>query len=235
MRRATFAIPRDISLGGEFVRLSYPDEHGTAHDFLSCIIEDHYGLCTFPSAARTILDIGANVGFFSLAARSYFPDAVIHAYEPNPRLLSCVRQNAAIGRFVIYPEAVGSEGGRVSIVDDGDSNQARTVARDPLVDEGIQQVPLREAIARLGDCVDLAKIDCEGAEWDLFHDRESWRKIHRLRMEYHLWRRHTFAELTRTLHDLGFSIDKHVPSGEFGLVWCTREARMPASKRANVL
>lgn len=217
-------MPRDISLGRESVRLSYPNEHGVANDFLACIIEDHYGLRTFSIAARTVLDIGANVGFFSLAARSHFPDAVIHAYEPNPRLLSYVRDNAAAGRFVIYPEAVGPESGRVSIADLGDSNQARTVAQDPSVDEGIRQIPMRDAIARLGGYVDLAKVDCEGAEWDLFQDCESWRKIHKLRMEYHLWRQHTFVELTKTLHDLGFSIDKHVPSGEFGLVWCTNQA-----------
>ena len=30
-----------------------------------------------------IVDVGANVGFFSLTARSFFPLAKIHAYEPS--------------------------------------------------------------------------------------------------------------------------------------------------------
>jgi FkbM family methyltransferase len=219
VRRSRFTAPVEIHLNGRPVPLSFPPEPGVTNDFLACIIEDHYGLQRLLSRPRTILDIGANVGFFALAARHYFPDALIHAYEPNPRIKPMASANADVGSFVLYAEAVGAERGFVSISDDGDSNQARTDARGT-VEANIPQTALRDAVARLGGLVDLAKIDCEGAEWELLEDRDSWSRIRQVRMEYHLWGVHTFSELEHALKAVHFSIEKHVPCGEFGLVWC---------------
>ena len=85
---------------------------------------------------------------------------------------------------------------------------------------------------RIGGFVDLVKIDCEGAEWDLFKAKDVWQHISSIRMEYHLWRVHTYAEVVEAMHELGFNIVRHVPSGEWGIVWAQRMIQCRAYNHA---
>lgn len=217
-RRARFRIPQQIWLGSRRVSLRVPDEGGITSDFLTCVIDDAYGLARLPSPPCSILDIGANVGFFSMAARAYFPAAIIHSYEPNPRVLGFLRAHALQSEFTCYPEAVGAEDGRVRMDNGGDSNQARTSLADS---GGIVQISLKTALQRLGGTIDLAKIDCEGAEWDLFRAEDCWKQIREVRMEYHLWKVRDYRDVLRTFDRLDFTVRRHESSGEFGLVWCS--------------
>src|SRR5277367_600812 len=161
VRSRWFRMPRQIRAGGKRVSLSLPQDHGAQSDFFACFIRNDYGLRHGLPKVRTILDIGANVGFFSIAARARYPHAAIHAYEPNPRVLQFLESNTAELGISIYPQAVGGTEGLVSMMDSGASNQARTAATDAGT---IPQVTLETAIDRLGGSVDLLKLDCEGAE-----------------------------------------------------------------------
>lgn len=219
MRRATFQMPQSVKLRGRRVRINYPDEQGIANDFITCCMIDEYGLGRVWGQVRTILDLGSNVGFFALAARARFPRATIHAYEPNPRTLPYLRDNVAGGGIRVFAEAVGDRDGSVEIVDRGDSNLARTSASPS---GAVPLIPLSRAVDRLGVVVDLAKIDCEGAEWDMFRDTAGWKAIRNLRMEYHLWGRHEYQEVKERLAQLGFTVTRHNSSGEWGTVWASR-------------
>jgi FkbM family methyltransferase len=220
-RRATFQIPKLIRIGGKKVVLDFPEEIGTKNDFLVCFINDEYGLAKAGREVRTIVDIGSNAGFFSLAARSWFPDATIHAYEPNPRILRYLVGNTANVGIEVHPEAVGAIDGYVSIVDVGDSNLAKTLPK-ALGSTSIRQVALAKVIERLGGHIDLAKIDCEGAEWAMLADRSAWTRISKVRMEYHLIEGRTYADLGDALDLIGFEIELHLPSYGYGTIWARR-------------
>lgn len=222
LRRGSFEVPSTLRLGKKRILLQHPHDHGAKEDFLACFVDDVYGLARMTSKPRTILDIGANVGFFSLAARGYFPEAVIHAYEPNPRVLAHLAGNAAAGMFQCMPEAVGAEAGWVSMMDDSDSNQARTLALAPGTSGAIQQVSLATAIERLGGQVDFLKMDCEGAEWDIFKSVNTWNKIRELRMEYHLTQGRTVADVLSALKSISFRVTRQIEQPGFGIVWATR-------------
>ena len=45
------------------------------------------------SDAKTIIDIGANVGFFSKLCRDLFPDSKIYSIEPIPQTFYCLERN----------------------------------------------------------------------------------------------------------------------------------------------
>ena len=67
------------------------------------------------------------------------------------------------------------------------------------------QIAFADAVAKL--CVgDVLKLDCEGAEWDIFSDSVPWTKVHRLCMEYHLWAKPNSAiqSVESVLRNLGF-------------------------------
>lgn len=220
-RRASFKLPPSIKHRGRNIPISSPREGGAGIDFLTCFIDDEYGLNEVDLAVRTIVDIGSNIGFFSIAARLQFPDAVVHSYEPNPRVLPYCSKNAETAGYTLFAEAVGAEEGYVAIEDAADSNQARTIAAS---DGGVRipRVSLSTVVERIGGQIDLVKIDCEGAEWELFSDRDAWKTIKQLRMEYHLWGKHLFSDVEQALGDLGFEIHRHVPSGEWGTVWARK-------------
>jgi FkbM family methyltransferase len=221
-RRAAFQIPARVKLGSRFVDVHSNGEHGARIDFLMCLVEDGYGLEELRETPTTVLDIGANQGFFALAARSFFPDATIHCYEPNQRILSILEKNAEAVRAEVFREAVGSSEGTVFLEESGDSNQARTTS--VAGGTAVAQVSLRTVVERLGGKVDLAKIDCEGAEWKMFGDPEPWKAIRNLRMEYHLLDVHHFGEVASSLNAFGFEIFHHEPSIGFGTIWAQRNS-----------
>jgi FkbM family methyltransferase len=209
-------MPERVRTAGKTVSLRYPPEQGVSTDFIGCCIRNDYGLSEQLARVDTILDIGANLGFFSIAARSHYPHAKIHAYEPNPRVLPFLQYNISRLGIEIYPEAVGAESGLVSIIDNGASNQARTALTD---DGAIPLICLDIAIGRLGGTVDLLKLDCEGAEWDMFRSTNHWRHVRNIRMEYHLFRGETVQDVWQILDGLGFRVIHCQPDVGFGIVW----------------
>src|SRR5476649_1482869 len=86
LRSSHFHIRR-VKIGKKVIKLSVPPEEEEAmkYEFKNIFYNDCYGLRKIDGKVDSILDIGGNIGLFSLAARSHFPDARIHSYEPNPQ------------------------------------------------------------------------------------------------------------------------------------------------------
>ena len=182
----SFSLPHDIVVNDMPVRLDLPCEEGQITAFVEILLDDCYHLRKLSSSAEiiTVIDVGANAGVFSIAARKAFPRAKIHAYEPNPELGIRLRKLAEQIDFTYYAEAIGRKNGMVKLVTQpGLSIMTKTVADEagPNI-----QISLRSALHRIGGNVDLLKLDCEGAEWELFKDRSAWAKVRYLTMEYHL-------------------------------------------------
>ncbi|MGA8088996.1 MAG: FkbM family methyltransferase [Terracidiphilus sp.] len=222
-RGTNYKVPSRIRVAKKGVSLRYLDEPGISSDFIECLIYNVYGLGQRLRQVRTILDIGANVGFFSLAAKEYYPDAIIHAYEPNPRVQKLLRANVEGLNIEVYPEAVGGQAGQVTLSDESVSNMARTCPSQD-AKGGIAQIRLDAAVERIGGAVDLLKMDCEGAEWEMFGLADSWDSIKNVRMEYHLYRGESVEQVMQTLSGLGFRITRLGPQrNDMGIIWGSRD------------
>ena len=216
IRSSGFIPPNKIRILDKDVSLKFPNETGVANDFLSIFLDDDYNLEKIDWNVTTVLDIGANLGFFSLAARKAFPQAEIHAYEPNKQLDVYLDSHSYQGNFKIFYQAVGLESGRVSLDILGESNQTRSRKDE---DGIVHQISFRETIEKLGGNVDIVKIDCEGAEWEFLEDQNAWKNVKFLTMEYHLWpgeRKH--SDIIIALNNLGFTIIKTFPIENYGLI-----------------
>jgi FkbM family methyltransferase len=189
--------------------------------FRDIFLHDCYGTEVVGRTVRTVLDIGANAGFFSLCARNAFPNAVIHTYEPNPQVHEIVSFHAKKGNFTLFPEAVGGEWGRVRMVADESSTvYAMTIADK----EGtVPMIPFSECVNRLGGAVNFVKMDAEGAEWDMFRKSEGWENVGFLALEFHEIAGHTREECARILTNLGFELLRPSLSGpQYHLIWSRR-------------
>jgi len=198
--------------------LSLPEQSGVRTAFIDILLDDCYGLHSAREVS-TILDIGAHVGLFGLAARHAFPRATIHAYEPNSLLESHLRVQASAAGFKYFLEAVGKENGRVRLDVHEDSVRTRSYP-DPRGQ--VRQIAFRVVVQRLGGLVGFAKLDCEGAEWDLLGDETTWRAIERVAMEYHLWSGHTHHEARTKVSDLGFTVMDQKELVDSGLLLARR-------------
>jgi FkbM family methyltransferase len=221
VRSASFAMPASIWLGSREVPLRLPPEGGVRTAFVELLLDDCYRLRRLKhERIEHVIDIGANVGLFGLAARAAFPTATIHAYEPNPALEHNLLHQARGARFDVFLEAVGREAGRVRL----DVNEAESVHTSSHLDPAgtIPQVALRTAIERIGGSVDLLKMDCEGAEWEMLEDLESWSAARFVTMEYHLRPGLDHESICGALGRCGFHIVDQRRIDTYGLVLARR-------------
>jgi FkbM family methyltransferase len=125
---------------------------------------------------RTVVDLGANAGTFSLFAAVNAPECRVHAVEAQPAFVPIIEANLArnglAGRVQVENALVGG-------VHDAWSREL--VRRHP----EIGTYPIGARLEALGTC-DFLKCDVEGAEFRLLAEDRSWlRRVRRIALEYH--------------------------------------------------
>jgi FkbM family methyltransferase len=127
-----------------------------------------------PRDVKVVLDIGANIGIAALYFASTFPDATVHAFEPEPGNCEVLKENArSLPRIQVHEYALGAEDGELTLFDsDDDANRGGFSGHALGVNPGrSQKVSLRHAGRALGELgierADVIKIDTEGAEWEI--------------------------------------------------------------------
>jgi FkbM family methyltransferase len=121
----------------------------------------------------TFVDIGANIGWFSLLAASLVgPTGRVIAVEPNPRNVALLRQSAKDNGFDnidVAAVALGERPGAAALETDGSNGRLIPIDGPPLqaVEASfvVATFPLDTVLNELGaGRVDVVKIDVEGAE-----------------------------------------------------------------------
>ncbi|MFY9345055.1 MAG: FkbM family methyltransferase [Planctomycetota bacterium] len=119
-----------------------------------------------------VLDIGANLGWYSLLLSRRCPRARIHAFEPEPRNLALLRDNLAqngIANVTVHPVAVAERSGSMQLFPYPDKNMGRhsLVPMDGLRPIDVPVVSIDDFLRaqRIAPAaVDFVKIDVEGYE-----------------------------------------------------------------------
>lgn len=139
------------------------------------LLRDRAGL----ASARTILDVGGNVGQFGAAVTWLNPGVRIWSFEPSPVALPLIERNAArtgAGRWTVHPFGIASNAREVDLwFVPGKSSQGSvhaTNATHGLIGGTATSVvvtlrPLDASAARENGVpaeVDIVKVDVEGAE-----------------------------------------------------------------------
>jgi len=186
------------------------------------------------SEARTILDIGANVGAATLWMARRAPNARIVAVEPSPQALELlrdnVRRNGLENRVTVVAGGVGRAAGITHIALDGVSVSGRTSENETGAEV---QVYTLDDVAKVAGTngVDVIKIDCEGAEYDAFAGAspELLRNVEAVVGEYHAVPGHDRGELTELLRPAGFEVTLKGDS-DLGSLTALRPSAQPAQR-----
>ena len=118
--------------------------------------------------------------------------------------------------------AVGSKNGRGFISSNTESRSNR-VSSDAAIAENsgheIQIVAFEELVAAERQEIDLLKIDCEGAEWDIFENAGPFQRVRLIRMEYHLVDGKSLDDVKMAADRIGFEIVNLEENSGFGIAW----------------
>ncbi len=168
----------------------------------------------------TVVDIGAAIGEFTIDTALKMTDGMVHAFEPNPGSINILRQNTRanyLNRVTTYNLGVWSTAGEIPLkfLNDeplqavsGDNN----VIADQVKETTIEVITLKELVfEKVGQKIDLMKLDCEGAEYEILlgQEPETFRQISRIIMEYHdLDERKNYRTLSKVLEVYGYQVTR---------------------------
>lgn len=184
----------------------------------------------------TILDIGANVGYFSLFMLFNFPKAKVYAFEPMPFNFEKIQQYKKEYNFQnlhAIKKAVGASNGLLSLSfsrTDPFTTMA-SIYESPQKDQRleVESLSLETILAENQiEGVDFLKMDCEGAEYSILYatPQHVLKKLRAMSIETHRGEKdkQNLSSLATFLKQHGFSLITTDPEAPWGYIWAWRSS-----------
>jgi len=165
-----------------------------------------------------MIDIGANIGTFTLYMAQKNKKLKIYCYEPDDENFKCLKENIEINQFhTIYPFnlAVGVKNKPVKIFAKENREMgtpgSSTIIRNSKF-KTVNSTTLQNILNdnKIHEC-DLLKLDCEGAEYDILlsQEEDSFKRINTIILEYHEFESLNFNhnDIKKHLQKFGYKIE----------------------------
>jgi len=193
----------DLSCG---LKITLPPYAEIDHLYRDIIIEDCYHIDPQSKWTDswhqqvTAIDIGAHAGLLSCLVAHLYPGCKVLAFEAHPTNYQFLQENIKINQLekqiTAYHLALAGEAGTRKIFSAPTPECHSTIKpeaefyQDRLSMSGeVRCISLDEAFTLIPneDSIDLLKIDCEGAEGEIFESTSdaTFNRIRRIAMEYH--------------------------------------------------
>lgn len=171
-RRARFAIVGNVESEGLTIFLNPADkvitqmlmDSGTYEPETTATIHDLLG------PGDTFIDVGANIGWFTLiASREVGDQGRVVAFEPEPQSFEFLRRNVEFNKcsnVILEEKALSDKPGNVwlYIADTNKGGHSFFESPERSARVKVQALPLDEYLKGMEGEIDLVKIDTEGAE-----------------------------------------------------------------------
>jgi FkbM family methyltransferase len=186
--------------------LNFADSYGRAMKFLKDL-----------SGEPVVLDLGGNIGLFSLLAAQTNPAAVIHTYEPGPPNyqmfeINCLANSSLSKRIHLRKEAVAGQTRVAEWLFDEKNPGGSGLFGNIGVRYQVQLRSFAEVLSSLTGKIALAKIDIEGAEYEILQSTppEAWKRIQAISLELHddPEGKISQADFMKRMGGLGFKIEQ---------------------------
>lgn len=161
----------------------------------------------------SVVDLGGNIGAFTLRCAHLSPSVHVQSYEPGPQNAAMLRRNLGLNpgpaaRVTFYEEAAARQTGIAFWHFDAKNpgGSALTVSSEGLK---VQTCSFRDILARCTHPVAFVKIDIEGSEYQLLDgtDKQDWEQAPAVLTELHPdpAQKSTPEEWLRRMADFGFT------------------------------
>ena len=136
-----------------------------------------------------VFDIGFNYGFFTLDALTYKPKKVI-GFEPNPKLVKLFNE-LDIDSVELHQVAVSDKAGSTIFYENnfsGKSSIHSDVNADTKLNSYNVNICSFNDMTEQYDVIDYLKVDCEGAEYEIFESIPNeflTNRIRKIALEFH--------------------------------------------------
>ena len=202
---------------------------------IEIFLNEEYGVVPDNSI---VLDLGANIGAFSIYATTTARNVQVYAYEPFEEFGALLRENVSLNRQTAaircFDQAVAGELGKRSLQLAEEGFFFPTLVHSTTSRAGRNQIATScTTLAQIIDGndltrIDLVKMDCEGAEYEILYATPAshLKRICELRMEYHNLDspEHQLDSLERFLAGHGFVVTHRRANSETnGMLWLQRE------------
>jgi FkbM family methyltransferase len=165
----------------------------------------------------TVIDVGANIGAFTLFAAMRAPDVKVYSFEPFANNFALLRKNvedSGLSNVQVFKQAVaGSSGPRPLYIEPANC-MFHSLLCDDAVDGSKRRHELVECTtldeifaAHRIECCHLLKLDCEGAELEILENcsPETLKHVRRIVGESH--RDYKLDDLRQFLESHSFHVD----------------------------
>lgn len=160
-----------------------------SHEAVSVLSGQEYPYNLFNgelSPNALVLDIGAHIGSFTLYLKQKRPDLKIYCFEPAPDNFKILSENITINGFSdikLFQVAVASQTGQKYLEKEKLASNAYKLGQSG---KRVDCLDLDTFIKNEGIYeIDLIKMDCEGAEFEILTNFKNLKKVKSIILEYH--------------------------------------------------
>lgn len=179
--------------------------------FIENLLDDTYDLKSLRHLSfNTIVDIGANIGLFTIATKNYWPKAKKYLFEPNPNSFRLLVENLKLNKIKATTKQVAVIGKasskKVKLYQNSNPAMA-SIATGIGSYFRVKTVSFQKIVPNSGDT--LLKVDIEGGEYSFLNDKnkEAFKRIKVVLMETHdLSKKQNTAKVLEYLVDCGFKV-----------------------------
>ncbi len=178
----------------------------------------------------TIIDIGAHIGLFSVYASQFCRTGKIISFEPVKENYDVLLENIRLNNLdnvSAFNLAVSGTSEPLKIYLNRTDNAAHTIYGSGENYVKINSTTLGDVIDSKCIEVDLIKLDCEGAEYDILDSlsEDHFKKIKKISMEYHIINNdlERLKKIKMKLQEFGFNIITKSEKQNYGLIFADKQ------------
>jgi len=212
------------------------DDYNSIHEIFDDKVYDPKWFGIENNSIKTIIDVGGLIGSYTLWAFENYPNANIFTYEPNPDSYDFLLQNVETlrktNRIKPYNLAVWDKNCEMKLHRSTKKNTGgSSIIYKPEWFPNVESLPsievsvisINEVLNSTGNIIDILKLDCEGAEYDILYslDSEKLKSIKHIVMEYHNPNLEStkVKELMEYLRNQGFLVQKSLGNNKLGYIY----------------
>jgi len=198
--------------------------------FVNVWIIEEYSLENFDIRNdNVVIDIGAHIGLFSIYASQFCHAGKILAFEPIKENYDVLLENIQLNHLSnvsAFNLAVSDKSSSLKIYLNQSDNAAHTIYGAGKNFIEIKSTTLKEIIDSKCDEIDMIKLDCEGAEYDILESlpKDYFKRIEKMCMEYHIIDNNLerLKRLKSHLQEVGFDLFVKAEKQNYGLIFANK-------------